>query len=290
MQYRVFSPAKINEFLSVGAPDQRGFHPIETVFQEVSIIDEIRINVGATAMDMVTFERGPELAFEFEAFPSINTVTKALMLLRTVADFPPIAAGVFKRIPSKSGLGGGSSNAAAMLRFVQHLTGNSIPDEKLREFAVMIGADVAFFLNGGRAFGSGYGEMLRPLNDLPTRWLVIARPYVGCATTDMYKALDNCSREFVKYRGDLGYNDFERVAPCESLDIIERLSALGAVQRGLTGSGSAAYGIFTTDKAAQWACARLLEGQVPYAQVCQTVPQRTTALDRIEILDPAVMP
>ncbi|MDX2064487.1 MAG: 4-(cytidine 5'-diphospho)-2-C-methyl-D-erythritol kinase [Fimbriimonadaceae bacterium] len=275
MKYRVVCPAKINEFLAVGLPDERQYHPVETVMQAVSLGDILEIEVGIAGLDDVQFSRAAGLEFDWEPIPSANTITKALLLLRTRIDLPAMRVEVQKFVPTESGLGGGSSDAAGILRFAQFLHPEALSDATLAELASMIGADVTFFLHGGRALATGFGEQIRPLNDLPTRWMVIARPGVGCSTRDMYMKLDATERPLVTYRGDVGHNDFERVAPCESLELLDRLRSVGAVIANLTGSGSATFGFFTNERAAQWAANRLEEEGVPFVRVACTVPRMT---------------
>lgn len=285
MQYRISCWAKINEFLAVGRPDHRDYHPIETVFQEISLADELVVTTGETAVDQVEFTKASSLAFEKENVPHINTVTKTLMLLRTQATMPPFRIEVIKRIPSQSGLGGASADAAGVLRMVQALVPDAFTNERLLELGLMIGADVPFCFTGGRALGTGYGEVLRPLPDTPIRWLVVARPFEHGSTPKMFTALDRKVRDIVTYRGDLGYNDFEQVTGPESLWLIERMRSLGSVQAGLSGSGSAVFGFFTGQKAAQWAAGKLMEDNVPFVQVAHTMPKRKSVMDGIARTD-----
>ena len=227
--------AKINAFLAVGPPDGRGWHPLRTEFQEIDLHDVIAI------------ERADRDRIEFSApgVPENNTVAKALRLLREHTDVPPLHVRVEKRIPMESGLGGGSSDAAAVLR----LFGAGLPD--LAEIALRVGADVPFFLVGGRARAEGYGEALTPLPDRPPRPLVLARPAEGCSTVEMFRRLDDAPRDFLPFpKGDVLHNDFERVAPRACLDLLERLRVHGADDAGLTGSGSVVFGRFETPEAA----------------------------------------
>jgi 4-diphosphocytidyl-2C-methyl-D-erythritol kinase len=115
------------------------------------------------------------------------------------------------------------------------------------EVATAVGADVPFVASGlAAARGEGYGEKLSPLNPSPTKNLVVARPETGQATANAYARLDKESFEWREFSADNweAYNDFERVAPCASLELIERMASLGAEVFGLTGSGSAVWGAF----------------------------------------------
>lgn len=255
-------PAKINTFLAVGPPDDRGWHPLRTIFQAIELHDVL--TVEPAARDAVTFS--------VPGVPERNTVTKALSLLREVVDVPSVAIHVEKRIPTESGLGGGSSDAAGLLR----LLGKGHP--ALPEIALKVGADVPFFLFGGRAKAEGYGERLSPLPDLPERWFVLARPDEGCPTPEMFRRLDATPREFRDFPPDDAlHNDFERVAPCASLDLIERLLVHGADDAALTGSGSVVFGRFPSREAAERAEARMAS-EAPW--VCLT-STRICGVDRI---------
>jgi len=243
---RILCPAKINTFLSVGPRDRRGYHPLRTVFQAISLYDEL------------TLEH--EEAFSFESdvpLPEENTVVRTARLLGEVAHVPPLRVSLSKGIPSESGLGGGSSDAAGFIRGVAKITGKPMPEVELRSVAGTIGADVPFFLVGGRAQAEGYGERLTPLPDLPIRWLVVVKPEVACPTGEMFRKLDELSFEWREF-SDGPYNDFERVAPPESLNGIERLQTLGADGAGLTGSGSAVYGFFGSESQAKDAAERAM--------------------------------
>jgi 4-diphosphocytidyl-2-C-methyl-D-erythritol kinase len=111
--------------------------------------------------------------------------------------------------------------------------------------ASSVGADVPYFLVGGRAYGEGYGEKLTAWPDDPAQAVLIAKPAASCSTAAMFRELDSTVRAWRDYTPGEHYNDFERVAPTESLQLIEQLAVEGATRTGLTGSGSAVYGLFS---------------------------------------------
>lgn len=248
MRLIVQCPAKVNLFLSVGPRDARNYHPLRTVFQAVGLYDELTI--VPSDQNLITSD-WPDL-------PEENTLAKGLKLVSEIAPVPPIRIHLTKRIPAQSGLGGGSSDAAGLLRAVPYLVGASLNEPELRSVALAVGADVPFFLVGGRAKAEGYGEKLTALPDGPQQWLVIARPDTDCPTGPMFARLDGLSYEWRDFQEE-PYNDFERVAPCECLDLIELLHAFGATAAGLSGSGSAVYGIFSGKQEAEAAQARLAQ-------------------------------
>lgn len=240
-------PAKVNLFLAVGSRDGRGYHPVRTVFQAVDLADELTVEFGD----------GP-LRIEIEGadLPAENTLTQALRLSREIFTRLPSWVRLVKRIPSEAGLGGGSSDAAGLLRILNSVQPASAPE--LASVAAAIGVDVPFFLVGGRARGEGYGEQVIPLPDPAPQWFVIAKPEVGCSTPEMYAKLDAAPREWrVWPDSDALYNDFERVAPPECLELIARLVDLGARDAGLSGSGSAVFGRFDSRGRAEAAAAVL---------------------------------
>jgi 4-diphosphocytidyl-2-C-methyl-D-erythritol kinase len=240
LKLTVLCPAKLNLFLSVGPPDRRGYHPVRTIFQAVSLFDLLHLEV----VDRDSFESNV-------ALPERNTVTRCRDLLREVIELPPLAIRLEKRIPSESGLGGGSSDAAGLIRAATRF-GDPGSSAELRSVAEAVGADVPFFLVGGRARGEGYGEKLTPLPDPPAEHYVIVKPTQGVSTAEAYRALDRQPREWLDWpERDTLYNDFERTAPCASLEAIERLQVFGARDAGLTGSGSAVFGRFDSPESAQ---------------------------------------
>jgi 4-diphosphocytidyl-2-C-methyl-D-erythritol kinase len=224
--------AKLNLTLRIGAPDHRRYHPIRSIFQTVDWSDSVDVEVGGPA--------GVE--FLGADIPAENTVTKALRLVSEIAPLAPLRVTVTKRIPAESGLGGGSSDAAALLRIIQRLH-PGLPPAELAGIAAAVGADVPFFLTGGRALAEGYGERLTTLPDPGPAWFVVIRPPVGCGTVAMYQALD-AARPHAEPLADapIGTNDFESVAPEVCRAAIQSLRDHG-LPAGLSGSGSAVFGV-----------------------------------------------
>lgn len=242
MTLEVIAPAKINTFLSVGPPDASGYHPLRSYFAAISLADTLRITPG-TRM---------EITCNWPDLPAENTLTKVLRLLRELSEVPPCQIELIKAIPAESGLGGGSSDAAALLRGLHRLYPDHWSAEFMTSVAQAVGADVPFFLIGGLARAEGYGEKLTPLPDAPRRWLVVVRPDAGVPTAQAYRELDARERPWREFPDDSWtlYNDFERVMPCACGEAIERLQVHGATAAGLTGSGSAVFGLAPDEQAA----------------------------------------
>ncbi len=249
MKVEVRCPAKINLFLSVGPPDQRNYHPLRTVFQAVSLSDQLTVEIEGEQ---------DEISCNWPDLPVDNTLTKTLRLVREMVPLPPVKLSLQKSIPAESGLGGGSSNAAGLLRGIKRLFPDSLEERFMQEVAMSVGADVPFFLVGGQAKATGYGEILDPLPDPERMHFVIVRPDMGVSTPMAFRGLDQTEREWREFpAGDELYNDFERVAPCESIDLGERLQIHGATGALLCGSGSAIFGIYNSEERAAYALEKM---------------------------------
>ncbi|MFI5386303.1 MAG: 4-(cytidine 5'-diphospho)-2-C-methyl-D-erythritol kinase [Fimbriimonadales bacterium] len=244
MVIRVYCPAKVNLFLAVGPRDARGYHPLRTIFQAVGLEDILDVTFGEPTRD-------PTLEMVGYDLPEENTITKALRLSREVFDLTPTHVRIEKNIPIMSGLGGGSSDAAGILRALNHI--RPVPLQEIEAIAAAIGADVPFFLTGGRAKGEGYGDRITSMPDGLEEWFVIVVPEFGHSTVEMYARLDADPREWRDWpEGDILHNDFELVALHDICDIlVERLLSLGAKDAAMSGSGSSVFGRFPTREAAE---------------------------------------
>ncbi len=258
MTLEVRCPAKINLFLSVGPIDASGYHPINTLFQAVSIFDKLSI----TPANETT------VTSNWSDLPEDNTLTKTLRLVREYINLPHWHIHLEKNIPSESGLGGGSSDAAGLLRGINALV-EGLEPRNLQEIAAAVGMDVPFFLTGGFAKGTGYGDRIEPLPNRERQWLVVTKPDIGTSTQIAYAKLDAIPREF--FQEGENYNDFERVAPCECLELLERLLIHGAKKANLTGSGSAVYGLFIDEQQACEAAQKLKQESSNWVQVAHTL-------------------
>ena len=258
-------PAKINLFLSVGPLDGSGFHPIRTVFQAVSLFDTL----GIKSADTDSFQ------CDDPSIPADNTVTKAWRLAREYVDLPTASVTLWKKIPQKSGLGGGSSDAAGLLRWLVRATDGRFSEREAMEVAAAVGSDVPFFLVGGRTRGEGYGQVLTPLDDEPGNWLVIVMPKAAVCTKGAYAELDRQPRVLKEFPPDPATvdNDFLSAAPVQSVAAIERLKHLGAKSVGLTGSGAAVFG-FCDSEVQAMAIADTQDPEWQSAWACHTLTRK----------------
>src|SRR6202167_1819318 len=179
----VRSLAKINLDLRVLHKNPDGFHDLRTVFQTISLADTIEIE----------FEKARRSELSIDD-PDRIPDTLILRAARATLDAMGVAARVhfrlIKRIPMGGGLGGGSSNAAAVLLALPVLAGRALPMEARMQIAASLGSDVPFFLLGGTALGAGRGTEIYPLADLAAEPLLIVSPGLHIATPDAYRALN----------------------------------------------------------------------------------------------------
>ncbi|NUN69436.1 MAG: 4-(cytidine 5'-diphospho)-2-C-methyl-D-erythritol kinase [Bacteroidetes bacterium] len=253
--------AKINLGLHIVAKRADGFHDIETIFHRTSLRDDIsvtasdRISVSCTVPGVPTDER--------------NHCWKAVELLREALGVRAAASvSITKRIPAGAGLGGGSSDAATVLRLLPAVWNVKAPTELLHSVALRIGSDVPYFLTDGTAYAEGRGEVLRtvPL-DLPY-WILLVNPNIHIPTPWAYGALAARRNGAFPVRPSLGErfaadpagtvlaagNDFEEVVfeqyPAIA-GIKQQLLSAGAVSSVMSGSGSTVYGLFADAAAAK---------------------------------------
>jgi len=257
-------PAKINLFLSVGPLEPTGYHPIRTVYQAIGLFDRLHVSdeAGSAALHC-----------DWPGLPPENTLTKTLRLVAELAEVPPLSLRLEKRIPPGAGLGGGSSNAAGLLRALLRLMEGRFSERDARDVASAVGVDVSFFLVGGTASGEGYGEIVKLLPDRGRRWLVVAMPDETCSTAEAYARLDGLPRALREPSDDDEelQNDFEAVAPESSRKLIVRLKQIGSYAAGLCGSGSAAFGFFRNAVSAYAAAETLRAEGYPFVEPCQTL-------------------
>ena len=260
---RVRAFAKINLGLKIAAKRPDGYHEIRTVYQTVALHDRIALSVkrGKNTIDLECSD------------PSIpsgrgNLVYRACELWRAAREFRgAISLQLEKRIPSGSGLGGASADAAATLLGLERLTADRLPLAERFRLAAQLGSDVPFFLLGGRVLGIGRGEEVYPLTDLPRRHVLVVSPGFSVSTAVAYEEagrllkeeLTNPARVFnIYFFGAWPHhhplqswgpaeNDFERVVFArwpELARLKRQLVRAGAEIASLTGSGSAVFGVF----------------------------------------------
>ena len=256
------APAKLNLALEVVGKRPDGYHDLRTVFQAVDLSDRLRLRTRSAGVALRV--RGEEPVPEG---PENLVVRAARLLLERRAPGRGVEILLEKTIPAGAGLGGGSSDAAATLLGLERLWSlDPDPPERAR-LALAIGSDVPFFLLGGTALGEGRGEILRPLPPPPELGWLLAVPDYRISTRAAFGALEpglTTARQQVTIladairSGDIRafidnlVNDLQtgvvRIQPRLARSKLELLS-LGCMAVGLTGSGSALFGLFDSEGA-----------------------------------------
>lgn len=252
----VYPNAKINLGLNVVERRPDGYHNLETVFYPVNLQDALELKTIETDI--------PECGYKLKVSGSIldgspedNLVVKAYKLIRKNYDFPAQKIHLYKHIPVGAGLGGGSSDAANMIKMLNEKFALGLTNEAMENYAVQIGADCPFFISNKPVFAIGIGDKFTPIElDLKGKTLILVKPDIFVSTKDAYalvepkhpekSLIESLSQPISKWRDNV-INDFEKsvfVKYPEIAAIKDRLYDLGAVYASMSGSGSAVYGIF----------------------------------------------
>ena len=296
------APAKLNLGLRLLGVRPDGYHLIESLFAPIELWDEVELEVlpGSREIDLEV-----ELAPDSGLPPSLaripsgpeNLVWRAASAFCAAYDVRArIRIRLRKRIPAAAGLGGGSSDAAAVLRALATLTrqDDGLGDRAaLSKLAGELGADVPFFLQPEPALVTGIGEQIEPVVDLPGLDVVVANPGIGLATAEVYRAADALgsaltpsgpgstmralsrlrasenlaqgrnqgqARDWRNALGDLLVNDLEpagrRLCPPVGR-LLTELRRLGALGASMTGSGATVFGVFASAEEAGAAAAEI---------------------------------
>ncbi|HEX8458487.1 MAG TPA: 4-(cytidine 5'-diphospho)-2-C-methyl-D-erythritol kinase [Pyrinomonadaceae bacterium] len=263
VQFTLPSYAKVNLILRIHGRRADGYHEIETVFQTVTLHDQLTFEIDD--------DERIELTCDAPGVPcdESNLVHRAAVALRARYGVRRGARiRLEKQIPAGGGLGGGSSNAATALVGLARLWELKADKRSLVELGASLGADVPFFLTGGTALGTGRGTDIHAVADAPARPLLIVTPRVHVSTAEAYKSLNSyaltkalapanltVSRVQAEISGSLHAalrNDFEPVV-YRLYPEIERvraaLAAAGAEGALLSGSGASVFGLFENVRA-----------------------------------------
>jgi 4-diphosphocytidyl-2-C-methyl-D-erythritol kinase len=259
------APAKVNLILHVLERESNGYHRIETLFQRLELADSVTVRAtdGASSLDLVWRDTAPTDLGP----PEANLAWRAAQAFRHATGWPQSwAIELTKRIPSGAGLGGGSSDAAAVLRALNTLTHTPIPDAQLHRIGAGLGADVPFFLSDtSLALGRGRGEELVRLAGLPRASVVLITPGFPISTAEAYADLASARakagrrplRPALRDADDYSTwhavasrsaNDFETTVFVNypELEVCrQRLEQAGATVALLSGTGSTVFGVWT---------------------------------------------
>ena len=275
--------AKVNLTMDVLEPRPDGYHDVKSVMQEVQLCDKVTLT--RTDDDKLV------LTSNVDTLPldEDNTIIKAVRAFEkeTGASVGGLSIHLEKNIPVEAGVGGGSSDAAAVLRGLDELYGRNKPLGEQTGMAAEVGSDVPFFLYGGTCIVEGKGDVVGRLAGLPDCWFVLCKPDFSLSTAEMYKRVDDQKLsddrpdslsvmlglewqelEFIAKR--VG-NVFEQVLTEEEQKAVsgikETLLSCGAMGASMSGSGPLVYGIFEGEEEAKKAVDAL---KATYSQVFLT--------------------
>lgn len=277
----VKTSAKINLSLDVTGKRNDGYHLIESIFQSISIFDIV--TVSRTDGDISITCNDDSVPCDIR-----NVAYKAALSFFEHSD---IEAGanihIEKHIPSQAGLGGGSSDGAAVLYALNRIFKTDMPINRLGEIGGKISADTAFFIYGGTAYVRGIGEIISSIRYIPPVHFVVAKGKAGISTPDAYKAIDSLNAlphpktqklldaidkgKFLK-KCDLCENIFELVTQTKDVfDLKKFMLDSGAKASVMSGSGSSVFGIFENEADAR-SCEKNLRKYYYYAKYCTSIP------------------
>ncbi|MEA4894056.1 MAG: 4-(cytidine 5'-diphospho)-2-C-methyl-D-erythritol kinase [Oscillospiraceae bacterium] len=281
--------AKLNISLDVLSKRADGYHDMRMVMQSVSLSDDVSV----TLREDGAVRAATNLRFLPSDDRNIAVKAAKAFFSRLGRNDSGADISIFKRIPVCSGMGGGSSDGAAVLRALNELTGKPFTRAELESLGASLGSDVPFCVAGGTSLAEGRGEVLCDLPAFPDCRFVIAKPRFSISTPELFSKIDLVS---VKYHpdtqglvaslnsGDLKgvcrrmYNVFEDVLPPKPNDVPVIKSFLldsGALGAVMTGTGSAVFGIFDNEEKARRAFS-LLSGR--YTEVFLAEPQGPLAI------------
>jgi 4-diphosphocytidyl-2-C-methyl-D-erythritol kinase len=250
----IFPKAKINIGLRIIEKRPDGFHNLQTIFYPVCFCDALEFVVPKEFLDKDALAVTGLLS---GCLPDDNLIIKAVKRLREKSKIPFLKIHLHKAIPAGAGLGGGSSDAANILRSLNRYFNLNISSEELKEISLSLGSDCPFFIESEPAYAEGRGEILSPVNTIPDEYhLLIIVPGIAVNTKEAYsdcrpyKGESNLPEYYnrsINEWKDLIFNDFEKsifLRYPQIASIKESLYKMGAVYSSLSGSGSAVYGIF----------------------------------------------
>lgn len=282
--------AKINAYLNITSRREDGYHNIVSVMQTISLCDIVTVDLQPAKQSRITLAVSGNAELPTD---SRNLAWRAAELFLQDTNLTgAVQITIQKHIPASAGLGGGSADAAAVLRALNHLCGEPLSIERLAQIALMLGADVPFCIRGGAMLATGVGEVLQRVSNMPPCTLVIAIGGEGVSTPKAYAALDEKYDFFKLPREDntdaqelidlwqndalsasctCFYNIFEDVVAKENPDVVlakRTMRENGAMRAMMSGSGPAVFGVFEGQSEAEKACTALQELGLK-AFVCQ---------------------
>lgn len=287
-EVRIPAFAKINLRLDIAGKREDGYHELRTIFQTISLHDNLLLRAAKKPGIALTVSGNAPLSEEPAAK---NLVYRAVDALRNELGIRTgVEIELQKTIPAGRGMGGGSSDAAAALVGYLRLTQNKVAKARLLEIAAGLGADVPFFLLGGRALGVNRGDEIYPLGDIAKQHILVVSPNdIHVATPEAFRWVDAPPISLTKQGGNHKLwefcalcwsaqgsglsNDFEGPVfrrHARLAEIKQELLLRGAAEASLAGSGSAVFGVFPSPTKARRAADKFPHDQT---FVCETIPR-----------------
>lgn len=249
----VYPNAKINIGLNIVEKRPDGYHNLETVFYPIGLSDVLEVEPSESCSDYSFSSSGIALGGD----PEENLIVKAYRLIQSEYDIPAVDITLIKQIPFGAGLGGGSADAAFMLKTLNEMFGLKITNRKLEKIAVELGADCPVFIKNKPVYATGIGNEFTPVKlSLKGYFLLLVKPDTHVSTPEAYSlvapekpviSLLESIQKPVKEWKRLIKNDFETSVFTKYPEIGEiknKLYETGALYASMSGSGSSVYGIF----------------------------------------------
>ena len=288
---RVPAPAKLNLYLHVVGRRDDGYHRLDSLVAFAAVHDTIE----ATAAEGLSLELAGPFADRLAADRD-NLVLRAARALAAAAGRPADAAiRLVKRLPVAAGIGGGSADAAAVLRLLSRLWGIALPPLEMSRLALALGADVPACLAGRAAYVGGIGERIDPAPRLPQAHLVLANPLVPLATPEVFRARTGDFGRIARFAEapadaealagllETRANDLTAPAIACLPRIADGLAAIGRTEHCLlarmSGSGATCFGLYAEKASAQAAVAVLREDLVGWWLTATRLLDDTAGLD-----------
>lgn len=253
---KITANAKINLALDVLGKRDDGYHEVSMIMQEIDLCDTLDIETDTSGEVRLFCD-----SFNTNEIKNTLTYRAARMFLDEINSSLGCTIRLTQQIPMCSGLGGGSADAAAVLRALNELCGTPCDTDALAKIGLSLGADVPFCVTGGTAVAKGIGEKLCPIDGIKRKWVALIKPKIDISTAEAYHKMDEeyyphpdieAAAEFIK-KGDmqifytLAGNAFEYVTKSihpEIEQIKKYLLGAGAEFAMMSGSGPTVYGLF----------------------------------------------
>lgn len=282
MKIKVNAPAKVNLAVDVMGRRPDGYHSVSLVLQAISIYDTVTISSNESEEITITCNDGNVPCDKRNiAYKAAERFFHSTGIKNTGVNIH-----IEKVIPSQAGLGGGSSDGAAVIMGLNVMFNTHLKDKEMEEISSYIGADVPFFINGGTQLATGIGTDMEKLHSMPECYMVVCKPDINVSTKEAYDAIDAQSVKQFKYSDEVVkgiylrslnsvvtsmYNDFDVFLDIDEVNDIKTFmydhKAKGAC---MSGSGSAVFGVFKTEKQAEL-CANALKANYEKTFLCKPI-------------------